>query len=386
MIHENLIFCSSFGKLSLSNREIFMKKLLSLLITFVWFLIISGVSTAAAGPTAKQPVILDTDMTYFFDDGVAMMMLALAPNSELLGVTTVVGNTWPEEGTASALHQLAGIHRTDIPVMMGSRTPLRRNRYQHLEQELVQFGQEGNGYLGAFSHPEPKDWLTVYQQDYGVQLQQRPSSEKAADFIIRQVQARPHEITILAIGPCTNLATALKKAPEIAPLVKQVIYMGGAFWTAGNVTPSAELNFWYDPEAAKISLRAPFPEQIVIPLDACDKIRLDYAKYQDLGNRIKSPRLQKLWQQQWLASVFKENHRYSALVWDILTAAVFLDPTAIVQEKNCWADVNDTYSLSYGQSLAYERRGPAGSRRVRIVQAVDEKKVMKMLDTVFDKI
>ena len=86
------------------------------------------------------------------------------------------------------------------------------------------------------------------------------------------MKANPHEVTILAIGPLTDLALAFRTAPEIVPLVKRIVYMGGAFDVPGNVTPAAEFNWWFDPEAVRIVLREPI-EHVVVPLDVTDTAR-----------------------------------------------------------------------------------------------------------------
>ena len=78
------------------------------------------------------------------------------------------------------------------------------------------------------------------------------------DFIIEEVRKHPGELTIVEIGPCSNLALAVLKAPDIVPLIKRVIFMGGSFFKPGNVTPTAEFNWWFDPEAARIVVRTPF--------------------------------------------------------------------------------------------------------------------------------
>ena len=140
----------------------------------------------------------------------------------------------------------------------------------NIENENKYFGRNYNtDYNGAGSFPKPINWRTAYVEKYGAEPTLEPLKENAVDFIIRIIKENPHEVTIAEIGPCTNLAAALKKAPEIAPLVKKVVYMGGAFYVDAIEFPVAEFNIWIDPEAAKISMRADFPEQIIFPQDVC---------------------------------------------------------------------------------------------------------------------
>jgi len=158
---------------------------------------------------AKEKVILDTDMVELFDDGVAMMMLAREPNIELLGVTIVPGNTWVSEGAAYGLRQLDVIGRTDVPVALGIRYPLRAGRYETLEVERRMFGFS-SGYVGCFARAEPASHIDVYRGEYGVRPGIKPVAKRAVDFLIDTIKANPGEVTVMAIGPCTNLAVAIR--------------------------------------------------------------------------------------------------------------------------------------------------------------------------------
>ena len=198
----------------------------------------------------KEKVILDTDMVEIFDDGIAMMMLQIAPNVDLLGVTTVVGNSWVADGTAWAIRQLEALKATHVPVAMGVTRPLRANRHERMPLERQLYGIGHDTWAGSFGYPEPASWKEFYRKQYGVEPSFAPIDQHAVDFIIEQVKKYPGEVTIAAIGTCTNLAVAIRKAPEIVPLVKRIIYMGGSFFRQGNVTPAAEFNWWADPEAA----------------------------------------------------------------------------------------------------------------------------------------
>lgn len=92
------------------------------------------------------------------------------------------------------------------------------------------------------------------------------SDENAVGWLIDTIRANPDDVTILAVGPLTNIALAMRTDPGIVPLIKRVIYMGGAVEVPGNVRPAAELNCWFDPEASKIVARAPI-EHVVVPAD-----------------------------------------------------------------------------------------------------------------------
>jgi len=324
---------------------------------------------------AKEKVILDSDMVVLYDDGVAMMMLAKHPNIDLLGVTIVPGNTWVSEGTAYALRQLEILNRTDVPVAMGIRYPLRAARYETMAVEQKMFGQSSK-YVGCFARPEPASYLLVYEEEFEGSPAIKPVNIHAVNFLIETIKAHPGQVVVMPVGPCTNLAIAIRMAPEIIPLIKRVVYMGGALDVPGNTTPAAEFNWWFDPEAAKMSVRAPFPDQLIVGLDVCEKYRFN----KKLFDRITSADTP-------IAAMFRKTYgpsfekepAYTRLVWDTIAAAVVIDPTLIVEEETRWVDVNSDYGLDYGRSLGYTRQGPAGTQRARILQTIDEKRFWNLM-------
>jgi len=308
---------------------------------------------------AGEKVILDSDMVVLYDDGVAMMMLANHPNIDLLGVTIVPGNTWISEGTAYALRQLELLNRTDVPVALGIRYPLRAARYETMDVEQKMFGQ--SRYVGCFERPEPASYLHVYEETFGGSPTIKPVNAHAVTFLIETIKAHPGQVTVMPIGPCTNLAIAIRMAPEIIPLIKRVVYMGGAFDVPGNTTAAAEFNWWFDPEAAKMSVRAPFPDQLIVGLDVCKKYRFN-KKIFDRITAADTP-IAAMFRQIYGLS-FKRNPAYTRLVWDTIAAAVVIDPTLIVEEETRWVDVNSDYGLDYGtvEASATADKGPPGRK------------------------
>ena len=230
---------------------------------------------------AQELVIIESDMNQLGDDAVAMFMMVNSPDVRVLGVTIVAGNGWVEEGTAWALRQLELIGRSDIPVLMGGGVPLMGNRRSRLEAEERLWGNVN--YMGAYSRPRPSSYLQLERDPVFGYPTTKPSDENAVDFIVRTVKAHPNEVTLLVIGPATNIALAIRKNPEIIPMVKAVVYMGGAIDVPANTTPSAEFNWWFDPEAAKISVRAPFREQWLIPHDVALRVLYTKAQYDRIG-------------------------------------------------------------------------------------------------------
>ncbi|WGS52407.1 nucleoside hydrolase [Paraburkholderia sp. D15] len=194
-------------------------------------------------PASRHKVIYDTDPGV--DDAMALVFQALHPDIELLGLTSVFGNATIETTTRNARF-LAGRFAPGVPVAQGAAAPLARVA------------------------PEPLAWIhgdnglgnIALDMNAAAALDERPAHR----FIIDTVRAHPGEVTLVAVGPLTNLALALADDPHIATQVKQVVIMGGAFGTdgvLGNVTPAAEANILGDPHAADIVFGAGWPVAIV---------------------------------------------------------------------------------------------------------------------------
>ena len=175
----------------------------------------------------RQKLIIDTDPGQ--DDAVAILLALASPEIDLLGITTVAGNV-PlalTEVNARKICDLAG--RQDMPVFAGADRPLARDL---VTAEHVH-GRTG---LDGPTLPDP---VTPLQDRHAV------------DFIIETIRAEPPgSVTIAPVGPLTNIALALRQAPDIAPRIKRIVMMGGGCFEGGNITPAAEFNIYVDPEAA----------------------------------------------------------------------------------------------------------------------------------------
>ncbi|MDF2565232.1 MAG: nucleoside hydrolase, partial [Massilibacillus sp.] len=225
-----------------------------------------------ASPVEK--VIIDSDFNSMGDDGQLFAMatqLMAQGKIELLGVTLVSGNRWllQEEAEALKAVERMGVEKS-VGVYAGADYPL------HYNQQSIRDQQKSNpdGYFGAWMFQRPQNSTEVIAPSDGLATHTKLQTQNAVDFLITTIKKYPHQVTVLEIGPPTNLALALQKAPEIAPLLKQVIYMGGAMEVQGNANAVAELNWWFDPLAVSKVLHANVP-QVVIPLDVTNKVALD---------------------------------------------------------------------------------------------------------------
>ncbi|MFF0740121.1 nucleoside hydrolase [Streptomyces sp. NPDC004111] len=335
---------------------------------------------APAAPAAPQgggtgrKVVLDADMGELNDDAVTMFMLAKARDVDLLGVTVVTGNTWVEEGTAYALRQLELIGRTDVPVVAGACEPLMPGRQERLAAENALYGKAP--WAGAFDSVRPPAYDKLARPPYGGYPRTGPKKDTAAaDFLVQQIKRYPHQVTVFADGPATNLALAVRTHPEIVPLIKEVIYMGGAFDKPGNITPAAEFNWWFDPESARIALRTPFRKQTIVPDDAAQHVVYGKKQYDRIVAGPQTP-IKKIFKDL-QGPEFAKNPKATHLLWDAITAAVFLDPAVARRTETRYVDVDADFGADYGRSLGYKLdefdapNNPKGTRKARIVLDVD---------------
>src|ERR1051326_1178405 len=204
-------------------------------------------------------IILDTDPG--IDDALALFLALASPEVQLEAITTVSGNVDVAFTTYNALTLLELAGRTDIPVARGCDRPLIRQPFN------AAFVHGDNG-LGGLQLPEPHI---------------QPLAEHAIEVIIEKVMAAPKEITLVAIGPLTNIALALRQEPRIVEQVQEVVIMGGALLVPGNDTPEAEFNIYVDPQAAHIVLHAGWPIRLV-SLDATTRTVLQREQIQTLAH------------------------------------------------------------------------------------------------------
>ena len=187
-------------------------------------------------------IILDTDPG--IDDSLAILLALASPEIALEGLSVVHGNSSAEQGTVNALSVLELAQASHIPVYQGCELPLVQPSLLAPETH----GEQGIGYA-KLSAP----------------LSQ-PKVQKGSDFLIEKIMSSPGEITLVCIGPLTNIALAIRQEPRIVGNVKEVFVMGGAIRHEGNTTPLAEFNTYVDPHAAHIVYHSGMPITLT-PLD-----------------------------------------------------------------------------------------------------------------------
>ncbi|QFT93107.1 Pyrimidine-specific ribonucleoside hydrolase RihA [Roseovarius sp. THAF9] len=215
---------------------------------------------------SARKIIIDTDPGQ--DDAVAILLALGCPDEiDVLGITCVAGNVPLDLTTRNARMVCELAERRDIKVYAGCDRPLNR---------ALVTAEHVHGKTGLDGPDLPEPTMPVEDMH-------------AVDFIIETLRQEPAgSVTVVPIGPLTNIATALHKAPEIVRKVREIVLMGGAYFEVGNITPAAEFNIHVDPQAADVVFSAGAPI-VVMPLDVTHKALVTRARndaFRSIGNRV----------------------------------------------------------------------------------------------------
>ncbi len=315
----------------------------------------------------------------------AMMVFLQSPQVQVLGITMVTGNAWRDEEVQHTLRMLELIHRSDVPVVPGAVFPLVRTQEETrlaaaLYGKVTWLGAWGQGPTtlvqtpnGAVptivDHPtiprsNPNEPYDVPTMPEGAPQTKR-LDEDAPHFLIRQVHAHPHQVTIFAGGPLTNIALAISIDPNFAALTQGIVIMGGSLDPETTdpefaTSPRHEFNFWFDPEAVHITLHTPWPRIDVTTVDISIKAMFT-EEMLDAIARSKNPAAQYI-------AKYSQDRYY---LWDELAACAWLDPTLITRQRRLYMDIDLSHGPSYGDTLTWtEALKP--QTRVRLVNAQDD--------------
>lgn len=288
-------------------------------------------------------IIIDTDPG--IDDSLAILLALASPEVQLEGLTVVHGNSSTEQGTNNALSILELVGAIDVPVARGCELPL-------VQPSLLAPETHGNAGLGYAKLSEPVG---------------KPIVQKGSDFLIEQIMSNPGEITLVAVGPLTNVALAIRQEPRIVEAVKQVFIMGGAIRHEGNTTPLAEFNTYVDPHAAHIVYHSGMPITLT-PLDVtyqCILLADDVARLQ----KIKSPIPDFIADTTRFYMEFHDEYQgiQGCVINDPLTLALTFAPELCNYEEH-YVDVDISGGISMGKTFAdfYKATGKPTNMRVAL--------------------
>ncbi|MBZ5558678.1 MAG: nucleoside hydrolase [Acidobacteriia bacterium] len=320
-------------------------------------------TTARAQPAADHHIIFDTDFALPpQDDGLALAFALNSPELDIVGITTVAGNYNVARANADVLRMLEIAKREDVKVYGGAKRPLAH------EKDAFAASHYGKWWSDDPAPAPPGGFAKKTLE---------PTA--AADFMVRTVMARPGQIEILAIGPLTNVATAIRRQPAFAQSVKRIIIMGGALASlpdgGGNITPNAEFNFWVDPEAARLVLRSGIPI-VLSPLNVSMRTSFDENSFQALA--ASGTPIVKLIAAQ-MRPRYAGNPDFHPHMYDEVAAASLVDPT-LVKTKRMIVDVDVTHGIDYGVSVGGAEAWPGaeGARTVDVQYDIDNARFMRL--------
>ncbi len=293
--------------------------------------------------SSPKRILIDTDPG--IDDSAAILLALASPELQVEGLSIVHGNCSVDQGVRNALAVLELAQATEIAVARGCELPL-------VQPSLLAPETHGQTGLGYAQLPPPRT---------------KPLAQHACDFLIDRILSAPGEITIVAIGPLTNLALALRKEPRLAAAIKELFIMGGAIRHEGNTTPLAEFNTYVDPHATHIVFHSGIPTTLV-PLDVTYQCILTEAHLQEL-EKIPSPIPAFLRQ---ATRFYMEFHdRYQAIrgcvINDPLALALTFQPD-LCDYETLYVDVDISGGVCMGKTFAdfYRISGKPANLRVAL--------------------
>ncbi len=249
---------------------------------------------------APESVIIDTDPGV--DDAIALLMALSCPELDVIGLTTTAGNVPLAPATRNTLALLEYLNRTDVPVYKGASRPV-RGKFAYARHV-----HSASGLTHRLNEPETK-----------------PAETGAVRYIGQTLLAEPGAISIIALGPLTNLARVMKRYKSALPAARRIIAMGGAMDTPGNVTPHSEFNFYSDPTAARMVIESGLPITL-IDLAPCRRVFVSRADADGLDSSSRAGKLAA----QLLTGWFRRDpQRERFNLYDPLTMIAAIAPAAL---------------------------------------------------------
>jgi purine nucleosidase len=348
-----------------------LRQLLASLIVFA--------STLASAQKIK--VIVDQDARGpGTSDMQAILVFLQSEKFDVLGITTVSGDQWAKEETQHTLRLLEVAARTDVPVIEGAIYPLLNSKEESERWEAMYGKLEYKGCWTDFEANRSTKYREPYHEPDTVPAMQegephiKAQPGTAAEFIVQMVHKYPGEVVLWAGGPLTNFALALKLDPSVATLAKEFVLMGGGLYSdkgaidQGAIDARREFNWWFDPEAARIVLRAPWKKLTITPIDISVKTRYTTEMKAAIA-KAGTPVAQYL-----------DKYSLPGYMWDEIAGEALIDPSIIIGQKQLYMDIDTDHGASYGKTIFWDARAqvPPYLRPATVQFDIDAEKFYKL--------
>ena len=327
----------------------------------------------------KIKVIVDQDARGpATTDMQSILIFLQSEKFDVLGITTVSGDQWVKEETQRTLRLLEIAGRTDVPVAPGAEFPLLNSKEETERWEALYGKFRYKGCWSDFSSrpaSTPLAFRAAYHEpDLVPPLVEgtphiKPLDEAAAHFIVRMVRQYPGEVVVWAGGPLTNIALALRLDPEVATLAKELVLMGSGMYAnnggINGIDGRREFNWWFDPEAVRIAMRAPWKKITITPIDISVKTKVNPELRAAIA-KADTP-----------VARYLTEYAVESFMWDELSAASMVDPSIITGQKELYVDIDVDHGPSYGETLFWEpgTELPPYERKATVQFDVDTRKL-----------
>jgi inosine-uridine nucleoside N-ribohydrolase len=326
-------------------------------------------------PDTKRKVIYDQDNSGpFGTDILGTLMMLQADNIDLLGITLVTGDAWMKQQMAYTLRLLELMRRTEIPVYPGAEFPMLNTKEEWRLRQQLYGGHRLDPWMGAFNRANgsPNE-IKPLPPPYDRLANIKPQQEHAARFIIRAVRENPGQVTLYAGGPLTNLALAIALAPDIVPLVHEVVIMGTGFHVFTNT-----FNIFFDPESARKVLRAAWSKCTIVTVDIAeeihegDELAPGRRMIEEIAARAQSP-ISDLFQLHALEPLRRNPNMHFFRMADEMIAAQIIDPVVFTKSEQMYVDICTTPGPRYGDSMFWPKNWQAVPEAGKSVSAADRR-------------
>jgi len=300
-------------------------------------------------------------------DSMSIAMLLKAPNIEVVGIGVVAGDAWLDQAIYHTLKIAEVSGKPDVPIAAGAPEPLLQNGESMKMRHALWGPKPGDGWYGNWGEHVPPSG--TIRPAPGGPPKGKPVEKHAAELLIEMARKYPGELVLYTAGPMTNVALAVKLAPDIVSKINKVYTMGGA------IQVNEKFNFWWDAEAAGIHMRTPWNEKELTPIDVCHKTKMK-REFVDKIAKAGTP----------LARYVQESYadhddELFNFMWDELAAASIIDPSIITETVELFVDVDWSWGPNYGKTVWWrpEQGGPSWAKKAWRVQTdIDLEKFEKL--------